>query len=211
MSAMRPRAALIALTALAACSDDSVSATQFVDDYIDAYCSYIMRCCDAQTERSYMTKTACEQDRRPYVERLLASTAEGAKVTVLTDEARGCIDGLKDSDCTTATASRDCLVKVTRGQQEAGEPCTYSPECTSYYCIQPQKNIEGYCAASSGGSCSGDDRACDSGSYCDDNTLQCVPRKDTAANCNRPEECQSGICSPQKLCVAAPSPLCDGQ
>ena len=209
MSAMRPRAALVALLALAACSDDSVSAGQFVDDYIEAYCSYIMDCCDA-AERSYMTKIACENGRRPYVEELLASKASGAKVTVLSDKAHSCIDALKSSDCAKATAARDCLAKVTQGQQAADEPCTYSPECESHYCIQPQKNVLGYCAASSDGNCSGDDRACETSAYCDSGTLQCTPRKDMAAQCDRPEECQSGICSAH-LCVDAPSPLCDGQ
>ena len=210
MSAVRTVALPLVLLGLVACSDDTISATDFVDDYLEAYCGYIMRCCDA-VERSYMTSTACQLDRRPYVEQLLASKADGAKVTVLNDKARACIDSLGDSDCSAATTARDCLVAVTRGQQASGDPCSTSPECESYYCIQDQKDVEGYCAAGSGGNCSGDDRACAAGSYCDDGTLQCLPRKEEGQICHRPEQCQSGICSPQKVCVAAPTPLCDGE
>ena len=95
----------------------------------------------------------------------------------------------------------------------AGEDCTYSSECESFHCIQPQKGAQGYCApVSSGGGCSGDDRACTKDSYCDTTTMQCAPRKDAGEICHRPEQCNSGVCSPQKLCVAInENEFCDGK
>lgn len=208
MSATRLALPLLALGL--ACSDEAVTTTGFIDDYLDAYCGYIMRCCDA-VERSYMTDTACRRQREPYIQALLASTAEDAKVTLVESKARDCIKALNDSDCTRATAAAGCLAGVTQGQQQSGDDCTYSPECASYYCIQDQKNVQGYCAGSSGGSCSGDDRACDQGSFCDDTKMQCVPQVAEGQPCDRPEQCASGICAPQKYCVAAPTPLCDGK
>jgi len=208
MSATGPTL-LITLTLLVGCSDDAIGPSKFVDDYLDAYCSYIMRCCDLE-ERSYTTKDVCVEHRRPYVKDLVAAEAQTSFVSLVTDKARSCIDLLK-SDCKAATAARDCLLAVTMGQHKSGEDCTYSPECESYYCIQPQKNTKGYCAGSSGGSCSGDDRACDQGSFCDETNLQCAPRKLVGDICHRPEHCISGVCSPQKLCVTAGTPFCDGE
>lgn len=199
----------LTLVLFAGCSDDSIGSSQFVVDYPDVYCSYLMRCCDA-VERSYTTKDACVGAVTTRVKEMVASDAADPAVDLVTDKARSCLDALR-GDCTKATAARDCLLEVTLGRQKAGDDCVYSPECESFYCIQPQKGIKGYCASSSGGSCSGDDRACSQDAYCDDATLQCLARHAAGDNCHRPEECQSGICAPQKICVTAPTALCDGE
>jgi hypothetical protein len=203
------RIVILTLFTMTSCTDDSLGVDQFVEDYLEAYCGYLMRCCDSP-ERSYTTKQSCIDGRRPLVDAMLAfRNAETPFATFVTAEARSCIDVL-GRDCETATTSRDCLSKVAQGQHTSGEDCTYSAECDSFYCIQSQKGAKGYCAGSSGGACSGDDRACSTGSFCDDATSQCDPRRDPGDNCHRPEMCKSGVCSPQKLCVSITDPFCDG-
>jgi hypothetical protein len=203
---------MIATALVAGCSDDTIDVDQFVDDYLEAYCSYAMRCCDSP-ERSFTTKQACIDGWRSHVDELLAfRKADTSFATFVTGEARSCIDAL-GKECEAATAARDCLAKVTRGQHKDGEDCTYSAECESFYCIQSQKGAKGYCApVGSGGGCSGDDRACTKDSFCDTGTMQCSPKKDSGDICHRPNQCTSGVCSPQKLCVAInEKEFCDGK
>jgi hypothetical protein len=192
------------------CSDDApLTAEQFLVEYPQAYCDYVWRCCSSD-ERSYNAKGVCTTAKTKQVEELLAfRAAENPGATFDHAAARSCLDVLNGNDCAAATKAKDCLLDVARPQHDDGEDCTYAVECTSYHCVQPQKNTPGTCGAASG-SCSGDDRACGAGSYCDA-TRQCQPKKEVGNPCGAPVECLSGICALEiTSCVTAPDPLCDG-
>jgi hypothetical protein len=192
----------------ASCSDDSsISAENFAAEYAQAYCDYHFRCCGS-AERSYGSKSQCVNQQQDRAESMLAFIAAGAGAFASFDGTKGrsCIDSLLKDGCSEVQVA--CLDQVTRAKHTEGEACTYSSECESFYCVQEEAGTKGYCGAQSG-SCSGDDRACASGSYCDG--IQCQTKKDSTQPCGRPGECMSGICSPSKICGTAEAPLCDGQ
>ena len=210
---MRPLALVPVLVTLSpACSgSDEMTADEFVAAYPAAYCAYLMRCCDPG-ERSYGSKPICEQAIGALVNELLAFRASDTPyASFLPGSAKACVDKLQSSACTDdKTLAGGCMVEVARPQHKAGEDCTYSAECESYYCVQPQKNVRGSCGSPGGSQCSGDHRACSEGSYCKDG-VSCVPKIEHAKPCSSGFECQSGICSSSaKICVARIEPWCDG-
>ena len=204
-------AALVA--GLAACSDEvKLTMDDFMSRYPAAYCSYLIACCD-QAERSYGSEAACKTVVEDQVSDLLAfREADEAHATFEPQAATDCLEILESKSCTEdPTLADGCLDRVTRPSQQAGDDCTYSAECSSYYCIQPQKNTLGYCGSEGAGQCSGDDRSCGEGSYCS-SANQCTPKIADSATCGRGNECLSGICSPSaKICVPRQTPYCDGK
>lgn len=209
MRSLWPTLAVLALLCPGCDGEETLSADQFLAEYPQAYCDYVWRCCSSD-ERSYNAKGVCVTAKTKQAEELLAfRNAETPYASFAATSARACLDALNGNDCAAATKAKDCLLDVAQPQHNDGEACTYAVECTSYHCVQPQKNTPGTCGAASG-SCSGDDRACGTGSYCDA-TRQCQPKKEVAKPCGAPVECLSGICAMEiTTCVAAPDPLCDG-
>lgn len=208
---MRALALILAATFLGCSGSDELTADEFVAAYPAAYCGYLMRCCDPG-ERSYGSKPICEQAIAARVNELLAfRAAESQHASFLPGSAKACVDRLQSAGCGDDKKLADgCMFEVTRPLHKAGEDCTYSSECESFYCIQPQKHVKGSCGSVGGSACSGDDRACSEGSYCKDG-VTCAPKLELAKPCSSGAECQSGVCSSStKVCVARIEPWCDG-
>lgn len=195
------------------CSEEvKVSMEDFMAQYPGAYCSYLIACCD-QAERSYGSENACKTVVEERLSDLLAfREADTPFATLEADPATDCLERLQAKNCTEdAELAMGCLNTITRPGHKSGDECTYSAECSSYYCIQPQKNTEGYCGSEGAGQCSGDDRACAEGSYCS-SANQCTAKIADSSTCGRGNECESGICSPNaKICVPRQKPYCDGK
>jgi len=202
---------LIPALCLGCSGGDDMTPAEFVALYPDAYCGYLMRCCDP-AERSYGSKPICEQAVGTIVSELLAfRESETPFASFLAAPAKACIEKLKSAACTDdKTLADGCMFDSVSPLHKAGEECTYSSECDSYYCIQPQKNVKGICGSVGGSQCSGDHRACSEGSYCKD-SRSCEPKLEIAKPCSSGFECQTGICSSAaKVCVAKLEPWCDG-
>jgi hypothetical protein len=192
----------------AACSDEpSVSADEFVNQYPQAYCAYLIRCC-ASSERSYGATSQCEAAVKGRVDDLLDfRAAAGAKASFNAGGAQACLDQLAGG-CN-ATLAAGCMFDAVSPGQSEGQDCTYSAECPSFYCVQPQKHTKGSCGGSGTG-CSGLDVSCSSGAFCDA-SRQCLAKKTDGETCSRPGECSSRICSPSfKQCGSAVQSMCDG-
>jgi len=203
--------ALTLTLALGCSGEEEISAEEFAASYPEAYCGYLMRCCDPG-ERSYGSKPICEQAIGEAVKELLAFRESATPfASFLAKSAKSCVDRLRNLSCTDdKTLADGCMFEAVSPQHKAGEECTYSSECDSSYCIQPQKNVKGTCGGSGGSQCSGDHRACSDGSFCKDGR-SCLPKIEHAKPCSAGFECQSGICSSSaKICVARIEPWCDG-
>ncbi|MBW2457683.1 MAG: hypothetical protein JRI68_24475 [Deltaproteobacteria bacterium] len=201
--------ALIGALTLTGCSDEpTVTADEFITEYTQTYCKYLIRCC-ASSERSYGSTSQCEAAVKGQVNELLDfRVAAGARAAFNAGGAQACLDQIGGA-CNTSLAAGCMLDAVTPGQSE-GQDCTYSAECQSFYCVQPKKHTKGSCGGSGTG-CSGLDISCSSGAYCD-SSRQCLVKKIDGDACSRPQECSSGICSPSfKQCGSTPQNLCDGQ
>jgi hypothetical protein len=209
---MRPLG-LVALSLLVACSGDSqITADDFVARYPEAYCAYVFRCCDA-IERSYGSTVNCQQAVGDAVNELLAFRAEATSfATFLAAPAQSCLDRLKQSSCKAdAALIKGCAGEAVQSNHKPGEECTFSAECTSFFCVQPQKHTKGSCGQPGNAQCSDDDRACPTGNYCDLQTKQCVLQLDITRPCDRAAQCLSGICaSSTHTCSARTEPFCDG-
>jgi hypothetical protein len=204
---------ILMLAALAAgCSGEGeISAAEFAASYPEAYCGYLMRCCDPG-ERSYGSKPICEQAVGAEVSELLAfRDSANPYASFSSASAKACLDRLRGGKCVEEKElAGGCMFDAVRPLHRAGEDCTVSSECDSSYCIQPQKNVKGSCGKPGGSLCSGDHRACSAGSYCKDGRA-CTPKIEDARPCSAGHECQSGICSGStKICVARIEPWCDG-
>jgi hypothetical protein len=208
---MRWLALTLALATLGCSGGDEMTPDEFVAFYPEAYCGYLMRCCDPG-ERSYGSKPICEQAIGDMVKELLAFRESATPFAAfLPGSAKACVDRLKSAGCTDdKRLTVGCMFEAVAPHHKAGEECTQSSECESFYCIQPQKNVKGSCGSSGGSQCSGDSRACSEGSYCKDGR-SCVPKIEHVKPCSSGFECQSGICSSStKVCVAKIEPWCDG-
>lgn len=204
-------ALLVALFTASCGGASDLGEEEFVASYPPAYCAYLLRCCDL-AERSHGSAPACELAVAEIASEIFsfrASSSPGA--TFDASAAKSCIDRLKTKKCgEDKTLPAGCLESAVVPQRKAGEACTTSVECTSFYCVQPEKGAAGSCGSAGSSQCSGDDRGCSAGSYCS-GLHQCVPRLDTARPCSRPGECQSGICSSSdKICVTRTEPWCAG-
>lgn len=215
MSRLCPRHSLFVLALVAgllatapACSDEpSVTADEFIEQYPKTFCAYVQRCC-ASSERSGSTGQCEARVKRQLSEDLLDfRTTAGVKVSFNGGAAQGCLDQLAGA-CDTTLAAGCMLDAVTPGQSE-GQDCSYSAECQSFYCVQPQKHAKGSCGGSGTG-CSDLDVSCSSGAYC--SGRQCLGKKADGDLCSRPGECISGICSAGFMqCGSTVKNLCDGQ
>ncbi len=200
---------------LSGCSEElTLSVDDFMAQYPGAYCSYLIYCCD-QAERSYGSENACKTIVEEQLNDLLAfREADTPFATFEAEPAADCLDRLLAKNCTEDSAlASGCLTSITRPGHTSGDECTYSAECASYYCIQPQKNTVGYCGSEGAGQCSGDDRACAAGNYCSSANV-CTPKvkEEDSSTCGRGNECESGICSASaKICVPKQTPYCDGK
>lgn len=211
------RARLLGLALLLAglgtgCAEEELGADDFIARYPEAYCAYLWHCCDS-AERSYTSKGTCISRIDEMVRELMAfREAATPYAEFLPDGAQNCLDTLAAKSCKT-TLTGGCLSEATQALHKKDEECTYSAECSSYYCVQKQKNVRGYCGEQSviGGNCSGDSRACPLGSYCNSYRV-CQGQKDPGTTCSVPEECKSGVCSAtDKICAnPAKLPICDG-
>jgi len=207
----RHRAALLACALLCACSDSAVDADAFLEQYPEAYCAYVWRCCSG-AERSFGSTSSCELAIRTRLDELLAFRGvNGTAAVFIESAAQGCLDKLAGA-CSSELAANGCLDGVTRAGHGIGEPCRFSAECETFNCNQDQKHAEGTCGskAPAGGTCSGDDRGCDTG-FCASSRM-CDHQKSAGLPCARAAECESGICTPApaKLCSNRSDPFCDG-
>lgn len=201
--------ALIIVAATGCSDEDPITVEDFVKQYPSAFCGYVFKCCKA-SERSYGGENQCKVAAQELLDEAFDwRGVSGVKVTFNHVGAQSCLDKLNGADCKDATLFEGCLFDaVTPGQAQSAD-CKYSAECTSFYCVQPQQHSLGSCG-SSGAGCSGLDRSCAQG-YCGAGN-QCLVKKKDGDQCNAPNECTSGICSPTyKQCVAAPKQHCAGQ
>ncbi len=202
---------LIALLLTSCGGSDELTIDDFLAQYPDAYCGYVYRCCDS-VERSFGSQVACrEVTLETLKEQLAFRNAATPFATFLPKAGQACIDRLKTEACgTTPTLPTGCAGDAVQPQHSEGDECTYSWECTSSYCAQPQKLVRGSCGKKESSACSGDDRSCASGQYCDGNN--CKTQIDVSKPCTRGGECVSGICSPSaRVCVSRTEPFCDGK
>ena len=216
---MQPHLVLVlALATLATCGGGSgeISVDDFLARYPQSYCAYVFRCCDS-TERSWGGEEACRTAVGETVDELLAFRGStDVFATFVPSAAQSCLDRLdrlaKSRDCAAEPKLvGGCAAEAVSPQHKDGEECRYSSECSSSYCVQSQKHALGTCGPTGSSNCSGDDRSCGGASYCDPNQRQCVPKLDLGKPCSRPEECESGICSPTiRVCTAKLDPYCDG-
>ncbi|MFH1132382.1 MAG: hypothetical protein V1754_13685 [Pseudomonadota bacterium] len=195
------------------CGGSGGDADDFIKNYPVAYCNMVFRCCDS-SERSYSSKTVCENLVGGEVSNLLAFVeAPTPHAMFLSSQADLCINRLENSDCTDPLLATGCLNTVTRALNKKGDECVFSAECGDFVCIQAQVGATGYCGETAivGGKCSGDDRGCPENAYCS-NTRVCTDKKESSEICTSPNECLSGICSPSiKICAGKLDPFCDGQ
>jgi hypothetical protein len=206
--------ALFVFLALPGCSDaDSVGVESFKEAYPEAYCARHFRCCAAsQSERLYPSETNCEGAATVALEELLAFTEDPTAAALFMEDVAGsCLSRLGSRDCSSGSelSLHGCMQEVVQPLQAEGEPCMFSIECQSYYCVKSDPEQAGTCGAGGSTGCSGDHRACGPVSYCDIN--KCVPKKEAGDSCAVSAECQSNVCSPElRICVNTPTPRCDG-
>lgn len=207
------RVSMLSLVLLVgSCSgSDGVTADEFKAGYPKAYCDHVFRCCDAD-ERSFGSSLICEQQVAEEVGELLAfSAASTAFAQFLPAAGKKCLDSLSQPSCDDVSlVDPGCASSTVQPQHKQGEECSYSSECQSYYCIQPQKLARGSCGPAGEPHCSGDNRSCREGHACVGN--ECVLKKGVAQGCGSARECESAICSATtKSCYPRPSPFCDGK
>jgi len=205
--------ALVVLLGASSCStsEPELTADSFKEQYPEAYCSHVFRCCDAG-ERSHGSAVVCQQEVTARVLDLLGFSAAPtpfAKFSAFA--AKSCLDRLRQASCDDLSLIEPgCAEDTVQPLHKEGEDCTYSAECESFYCIQPQKLVRGSCGAPEGPHCSGDDRSCRQGHLCLGG--ECQLRKGNAAPCGGATECESGVCTPTtKTCIPRPTPFCDGK
>ena len=204
----------ICCSLLLACSDDSsVTAEEFISQYAAEYCGYLSFCCDAN-EQSFNSRGSCEAAMVSRVKDLLAFQDQGAAFAAFNGEAaKGCLDRLRGRGCDDPVLLRGCLDQVTTAAHKKNEECRYSAECDSFYCVQSKAGEKGSCGAQAdiGGSCSGHDSGCPSGTFCS-GLRQCTRQKKGGDSCSRAEQCESFICHrTDRICVTpSRSPICTG-
>lgn len=202
------------VSVLAGCSgseEPPVTIEDFKGQYPKAYCEHLFRCCDGD-ERSYGSSLVCEQQVSERINELLGFTdGASAFAKFLPNVAKSCLTALRQTTCNDATLTElGCAEGTVEALHKEGAECTYSSECTTSYCVQPQKLVRGACGPREDLHCSGDDRACREGNACVNR--ECVLRKGTAQACGAANECQSGICNPTtKSCLPRTNPFCDGK
>jgi hypothetical protein len=207
-------AAVLLAAALSCSKEEPYTVEQFVSEYTTAYCNYVFKCCKTGQELSFNSKATCEQLVDESAKEVFAYHTAGSDFATYDEAAaKSCVDTLQKTSCTDSTLLAGCITNAVHAVHTYGDDCTYSSECDSSYCIQTQKGTKGYCGqkSSNGGGCSGDSRACPSGTYCSA-TRVCSNLLAEGVTCDREYECESGICSATyKQCLTAQSPMCDGK
>jgi hypothetical protein len=204
----------LTLVLLAACGGDSITFDSYPDELRDSFCHYLAKCGDVESVDT------CRKINIGLNIHLTASqqaAVDMGKVKFNGGSASSCLDALGNRSCDlTSKGSRDApdaCRNITSGTLHADATCAFDAECISQFCNVPRCDTAccmGTCVgdtapvlAKRGQSC--ELAPCESGSFCDDATLECTALKAAGANCANAEECDYGLdCSQGGMCTPLP-------
>jgi hypothetical protein len=206
--------ALVLVTA-SACGSDGVSIDDYAAKYLDAYCSYAVRCNDAPSVAECKASNSVNSGSSA----TLLDAVHGGTVGYDEGQAQACLDEVSGQNCNfegfyTTSACED----VFEGKVAMGGACQLDTQCAGgANCNQTDMNCDpdvmccaGTCGAAStpvamGGSCAAETAECAAGTYCNGSDV-CAALITTAGTA-----CDSFLaCANPMICnIFADSPTCE--
>ena len=190
--------ALVAVLALGACSDDSVSFDGYADAVKDAYCRYLHKCNEVESVDACMHANIGLSIRISASEQAIVDMGKAKYNGV---KAKQCVDALANRSCDLTSQSARVQPQACRdlagGTVHDGGACADDLECISLSCNVPTCQM-----ACCQGTCTGDTKpgdaklgescmtnVCVAGTHCDAQTTTCVALKPAGMACTSSTEC----------------------